>query len=68
MASVNASTLKVKLNKGVIVEGAKTPRGEARYGKPGETHEFDRWTAAYLCHAGNDEMRWATPVGWAIQV
>jgi hypothetical protein len=47
--ATNPHTLKVKLIRGVITEPATEPRGEARYGKPGDIAEFDRWTALHLC-------------------
>jgi hypothetical protein len=44
----NQNRLKVKLFRGVVVQGATEPRGEPTYGKPGEIHEFDRWEALHL--------------------
>lgn len=40
--------LRVKLNRDVIVKGSTEPRGEPSYGKQGEVHEFDDWTAHHL--------------------
>jgi hypothetical protein len=45
----NPNTLKIKLNRGIVVAGATEPRGEPTYGKPGEVVELDTWTARYLC-------------------
>lgn len=49
-----ANTLKVKLNRGIIVASATEPRGEPTYGQPGEVVELDRWTALHLCNSNED--------------
>jgi hypothetical protein len=46
----NIANLKVKLLHDTIVAGASEPRGEAVYGRAGETHELPRWEALHLCH------------------
>lgn len=49
MANTVPNILKVKLNRDVLVSGATEPRGTDQvYGKAGQVHEFDRWTAMHL--------------------
>jgi len=52
-----AHTLKVKLLHDTIVAPAAEPRGVASYGKSGEIHELDRWTALHLCHCHEEFPR-----------
>ena len=51
-----ANTLKVKLNRGIIVAGIDQPHSDERtYGEAGQTVELDKWTAMHLCNSNETE-------------
>lgn len=50
-----AKTIKVKLLRGIVLEGAKDRNEQPTYGEVGKSYDLDLWLGKYLIGAGAAE-------------